>query len=55
MQRESNMETYTTICKIESQWEFTVCLRKFKEGLCINLEGWAGEGGDMGVPMADSC
>ena len=63
MQGESNMETYTTICKIESQWEFTVCLRKFKEGLCINLEGWDGEGdgkvvkkgGDICIPMADSC
>ena len=21
---ESNMETYTTICKIDSQWEFVV-------------------------------
>ena len=25
---ESNMETYITICKINSQWEFAVCLRK---------------------------
>ena len=33
------METCITICKIESQWEFTVCLRKLKQGLCINLEG----------------
>ena len=23
---KSNMETYITICKIDSQWEFTVCL-----------------------------
>ena len=33
--------------------------RKLKQGLCDNLEGWDGrevrEGGDMGVPMADSC
>ena len=41
---ESNMETYITICKIGSQWEFTVCLRKLKQGLCINLEEWVGEG-----------
>ena len=41
---ESNMETYITICKIDSQWEFTVCLRKLKQGLCINLEEWVGEG-----------
>jgi len=38
MYGKSNMETYTTICKIGSQWEFAVCLRKLKQGLCINLE-----------------
>ena len=43
---ESNMETYITICKIDSQREFAVCLRKLKHGLCINLEGL--DGGDMG-------
>ena len=60
---ESNMETYNAICKIDSQWELAVWLRKLKQGLCDNLEGWDGEedgkevrdGGDMGVPMADSC
>ena len=26
----SNMETYITICKIDSQWEFTVWFRKLK-------------------------
>ena len=41
---ESNMETYTIICKIDSQWEFAVWLRKLKQGLCINLEGRDGEG-----------
>ena len=41
---ESNMETYITICKIDSQWEFAVWLRKLKQGLCINLEGWDGAG-----------
>ena len=41
---KSNIEAYITICKIDSQWEFAVWLRKFKEGLCINLEGWDGEG-----------
>ena len=40
---KSNMETYITICKIDSQWAITVWLRKFKQGLCINLEGWDGE------------
>ena len=45
MYGKSNMETYITICKIDSQWEFPVWLRTFKQGLCINLEGWDGEGG----------
>ena len=44
MYGESNMETYITICKIDSQQEFAVCLRKLKKDLCINLEGWDGEG-----------
>ena len=41
---KSNMETYITICKTDSQWEFAVWLRKRKQGLCIILEGWDGEG-----------
>ena len=36
---DSNMETYITICKIDSQQEFAVWLRKLKQGLRINLEG----------------
>ena len=44
MYGKSNMETYITICKIDNQREFAVCLRKLKQGLCINLEGWDGEG-----------
>ena len=32
MYRESNMETHITICKIYSQWEFAVWLRKLKQG-----------------------
>ena len=63
MNGESNMETYIAICKIGSQWEFVVCLRELKQDLCINLEGWDGEGDgkevqkgrDICVPMADSC
>ena len=39
MYGKSNMETYITICKIESQWEFAMWLRKLKQGLRINLEG----------------
>ena len=41
---KSNMEAYITMCKIDSQGEFAVWLRKLKQGLCINLEGWDGEG-----------
>ena len=63
MYRKSNMETYITIYKIDSQQEFTVWLRKLKQGLCINLEEQGGEGdgrevqkgGDICIPMADSC
>ena len=60
MYRESNIEAYITICKI--QWEFVVCLRELKQQLCIDLEGWEGgdgrevqEEGDICIPMADSC
>ena len=63
MYGKSNMETYTTICKIDSQWEFAVWLRKLKQGLCINQEGWDWEGdekkvrkgGDICISMTDSC
>ena len=37
------METYITTCKIDSQWEFAVWLRKPNQGLCNNLEGWDGK------------
>ena len=43
MYGKSNMVTYITVCKIDSQLEFAVCLRKLKQGLCISLEGWDGE------------
>ena len=39
------METYITLCKVDSQQEFAVWLRKFKQGFCINLEGWDEGGG----------
>ena len=42
MYGKSNMETYSTICKIYSQREFAVWLRKRQQRLCINLEGWDG-------------
>ena len=43
MYGKSNMETYITICKIDSRPEFVVWLRKLKQELCINLKGWDGE------------
>ena len=63
MYGKSNMETFTTICKIDSQGEFAVWLRKLKQKLCINLEGWNGKGdgrefqkgGVICILMADSC
>ena len=45
MYGKSNMETYITTCKIDSQQECAVWLSKLKQGLCINLEGWDGEMG----------
>ena len=39
---KSNMETYITICKMDSQQEFAVWLRKLKQGLCTNLGEWDG-------------
>ena len=47
---------------IDSPWEFAVWFRKLKQGLCINLEMWDGEGdgrefqkeGDICIPKADS-
>ena len=60
---EDNMETYITICKIHSQWEFAVWFRELKRGLCNNLEVWGGEGdgpevqegGDIYISVAGSC
>ena len=43
MHGKSNMETYITICKTDSQQELALWLKKLKQGLCINLQGWDGE------------
>ena len=48
MYKESNMETYITINKIDSQWESALWLRELKPGLCNNLEGWDREGDSTG-------
>ena len=61
MYGKSNIETCITVCNIDSQQEFAVWLRKLKQGLFINLEGWDGEGdgrevqkgGDICIPMVD--
>ena len=63
MYGKSNMETYTAICKIDSQQEFVVWPRKLNQGFCITLEEWDGEGdgrevqkgGDICIDMADPC
>ena len=63
MYGKSNMETYITVCKTDSQREFAVWLKKLKQELCISLVGWDKEGdrrglrkgGDICIPMADSC
>ena len=57
------LKSSPTVCKIDSQREFALCLWKLKQGPCINLEGWGGEGDrrevqvgeDICIPMADSC
>ena len=60
---KATLQKYITIHKVGSQREFAVWLSKHKQGLCINLEGWDGagdgrevqKGGDICIPMADSC
>ena len=44
MYGENNMETYITVCKIDSQWVFAVWLRKLKQGLWCQPGGvgWVG-------------
>ena len=39
MYGKSNMETYITICKIDSQWEFAVWFRKLKQSLFCHVRG----------------
>ena len=61
MYGETNMDTYITICKMDSQRANGNLLfgPGNSNGLCINLEGWDGErdgrefqkGGDICIPM----
>ena len=61
MYGKSNMETYITMCKIDSQREFALWLRELKQGLCNNLEGWDAvgngrevqKGGDICIPTGE--
>ena len=63
MYGKSNMETYITLHKIDSQGEFALWLRKLKQGFCIKLESWVGKGdgrefqkrGGICILVADSC
>ena len=63
MYGKNHLETHITLCKIDSQREFSVWLRKLKRGLCINLERSDGErdgrelqkGGDIYIYISDSC
>ena len=62
MYAESSMETYITICKIDSQWEFAVWLPETHTGALYQPNRWEGDGdgrevlkgGDICIPMADS-
>ena len=61
--RQQHGNIYTTICKIDSQWEFAIWLRELRLGLFDNLQGLHGVGGgkdaqegeDIYIPMAGSC
>ena len=57
--RKSNMETYITMCKIDSQQEFAVWLRNLNMDSASTQRGGMGrefqKGGDICIPMADSC
>ena len=61
--RDQHGNIYANICRTDSQWEFAVRLRELKTRLCDKLEEWdqvgdkkeAQEGGDVCIPVADSC
>ena len=55
MYGQNNVETYIIICKVDSQWEFAVWLRKLIHWLCINLGWWDGEGGFTGRGYMYTC
>ena len=61
--REQYGSIYITIRKTDSKWEFAVWHRQGSSVLCDHLEPWVGvggekgvqEGGDLCIPVADSC
>ena len=64
MYGKSNMETYINYHMLNRQPMGICCMaQETQPGLCINLEGQDGEGdgrevqkgGDVCIPMADSC
>ena len=63
MYGKSNLETYITICKIDSQLGICCVAQETQTGALYQPRGvaWEGdgkefqEGGDICIPMADSC
>ena len=61
MYGKSNMETYITICKIDSQQGICCMSQEIQTGALCQPRGvgwgerWEGgsKGGDIGIPMAD--
>ena len=44
MNWERHSETYVTMCKIDSQWEFAIWHREIKSSPVWHLDGWDGVG-----------
>ena len=62
MYRKSNMETYITVCKIDSNENLLYGSGNSNRGpVSIKRGGWGGrwgevqKGGNICIPMADSC
>ena len=63
MYGESNIEIYNTMCKTDKSMGICCMTQGTQTGALRQAEGQGGEGderkvqegGDMGVPMADSC
>jgi len=53
MYGKSNMETYITICKVVKPMGICCMAKKHKQGLCINLDRWDGEGHGRGFQKGE--